>query len=189
MVNHNSNRLLNLGKLMDQDCRPGCRGPLQWNLKSEDRRGLDTRMGILFATCGYESGRYTLYEDVETKSPGRKAAAVNLGLMVEPSQTPLDNDGVRKILLSTNTPPPSRKSLQNTSNKVMAMIESVNEADMSQRCRQLVDVNTLRGSDSPHAIPVQSDGMYNNPRYSEGGRDTLQAGDTDCVLIRRKCHQ
>ena len=114
-------RLLNFVKWMDmindvmslhQDCRPGCWGALQWNLKSEDRCGLDTRMGILFATCGYESGRYTLYEDVETKSPGRKAAAVNLGLMVEPSQTPLDNDGVRKILLSTNTSPPFRNSLQ-----------------------------------------------------------------------------
>ena len=69
---------------------------------------------------------------------------------------------MRKNLLSTNTPPPSRKSLQ----QVMAMIESVNEADMSHRCRQLVDVNTLRG-----------------------GRDTLPAGDTDCVLIRLKCHQ
>ena len=60
-----------------------------------------------------------------------------------PSQTPLGNDGMRKILLSTNTPPPSRKSLQKTSNKVMSMIESVNEADMSHRCRRLVDVNTI----------------------------------------------
>ena len=47
----------------------------------------------------------------------------------------------------------------------MAMIESVNEADMSHRCRQLVDVNTLKGSDSPNVIPVQSDGIYNNPLY------------------------
>ena len=182
MANQNSNRLLNLGKLMDmiydvmslhQDCRPGCRGPLQWNLKSEDRRGLATRMGILCTTCGNESGRYTLYEEVETKSPGRKPAAVNLGLQVGLSP-PLGNDGMRIILLFTNTPPPSRKSLQNTSNKVMAMIESVNEADMSHRCRQLVDVNTLRGSDSPHAIPVQSNGMYNKPLYSGVGETPVQ---------------
>ena len=91
MANQNSNRLLNLGKLMDmindvtslhQDCRPGCRGPLQWNLKSEDRRGLATRMGILCTSCDYISLRYTLYEEVETKSPGRKAAAIYLGLQV-----------------------------------------------------------------------------------------------------------
>ena len=112
MANQNSNTLLNLGKLMDmindvmslhQDCRPGCRGPLQGNLKSEDRRGLDTRMGILCVTCGYELRRYTLYAEVETKSRGRKAAAVNLCLQAGLSQTPLGNDGMRKILLSIKT--------------------------------------------------------------------------------------
>ena len=48
---------------MRHDSRPGCRGPFHWNLKSEDRCRLATRMGIslpcvaiygiLFATCGY----------------------------------------------------------------------------------------------------------------------------------------
>ena len=69
---------------------------------------------------------------------------------------------------------PSRKSLQKTLNKVMPLIESVNKADMSHRCHQLEDVNTLRGSDSPHAIPVQSDGMYNNPLYSGVGETPFQ---------------
>ena len=119
MANQNFNRLLNLGKWMDmindvtsphQDCRPGCRGPLQGNLKSEDRRGLATRMVILCTSCGYISWRYTLYEEVETKSPGRKAAAIYSGLQVGLSQTPLGNVWMRKILLSNNTPPPSRKS-------------------------------------------------------------------------------
>lgn len=37
---------------------------------------------------------------------------------------------------------------------------------MSERCPRLVHVyvNTLRGNESPHAIPVHCDGMYNNPR-------------------------
>ena len=47
--------------------------------------------------------------------------------------------------------------------KVKPMIESVNETDMSHRCHQLVDVNTLKENDCPQAIPVQSDGMYHNP--------------------------
>ena len=73
--------MINKVMSLHQDWRPGCGGPLQWNLKSEDRCRLDTRMGILCATCGYESGRYTLYEEVETESLGRKASAVNLGLI------------------------------------------------------------------------------------------------------------
>ena len=105
-----------------------------------------------------------MYEEVETKSSGRKAVAVNLCLQAGLSQTPLGNNGMRKILHSSKITPPSRKCLQKTSNKVMPLIESVNDsADMRHRCHQLVDVKTLRGSDSPHAIPVQSDDMYNKP--------------------------
>ena len=37
-----------------------------------------------------------------------------------------------------------------------------------------MDVNTLRGSDSLRAIPVQSDGMYNNPLYSGVGETPFQ---------------
>ena len=35
-------------------------------------------------------------------------------------------------------------------------------------------INTLKGSDSKHAIPVQSDGMYNKPLYSEVGEKPFQ---------------
>ena len=82
------------------------------------------------------------------------------------SQTSLGNNGLKKILAFANTPPPSRKSLQKTSNIVMAKVEKLNKADMSRRCRQLVVTIRLRGSKYPHAIPVQCDGMYNNPLYS-----------------------
>ena len=57
----------------------------------------------------------------------------------------------------------------------MPLTESVNDsADMRHSCHQLVDVSTLRGSDSPHAIPVQRDGMYNNPLYSGVGETPFQ---------------
>ena len=88
------------------------------------------------------------------------------------SQTSLGNNviGLRKTLVSANTPPPSKKSLQKTSNIVMAKVEKLNEADMSRRCCQLVDIIRLRRSKSPHAIPVQCVGMYNNPLYSGIGQ-------------------
>ena len=65
----------------------------------------------------------------------------------------------------------------------MPLIESVNKADMSHRCHQLEDVNTLRGSDSPHAIPVQSDGMYNNPLYSGVGETPFQPATQTVYLL------
>ena len=83
------------------------------------------------------------------------AATVNYGTQVGLIQTFLGNNGLRKILASANTPPPSCKSLQKTSNIVMAKAEKLKEADMSRRCHQLVDINHPSGSKSPHAISVQ----------------------------------
>lgn len=56
----------------------------------------------------------------------------------------------------------------------MAKIETLNTANMSRRCRQLVDVNTIRGHESPQSIDVQCDGMYNNPLYSGVGETPFQ---------------
>ena len=64
----------------------------------------------------------------------------------------------------------------------MPLIEALNESDMSRRCRQLVDVNTLRGCDYPNAVAVQFDGMYNNLLYSGVGEKPF--GNTNGVLGR-----
>ena len=89
-------------------------------------------------------------------------------------QTSLGNNGLRKMFASSNTAYPSRKSLQKTSNIVMAKVDKLNEVDMSRRCRQLVDISRLHGSKSPHDIPVQCEGTYNNPLYSEIGETLFQ---------------
>lgn len=157
-----------------QEQSPDCNGSLTWDLADEERRGLATRMGLKCDVCPFTSKRHNLFKEVETSAPGRKPATLNYSLQVGLSQTPLGNDGMRKILLSTNTPAPSRKSLQKTSNKVLAKIETLNTTDMSRRCRQLVDVNTVRGHESPQSIDVQCDGMYNNPLYSGVGETPFQ---------------
>uniref|UniRef100_K1Q240 Mutator-like transposase domain-containing protein n=1 Tax=Magallana gigas TaxID=29159 RepID=K1Q240_MAGGI len=131
-------------------------------------------MGLKCCACPFTSKRHNLFTEVKTSAPGRTPASLNYSLQVGLNQTPLGNDGMRKILLSTNTPAPSRKSLQKTSNKVLAKIKTLNTADMSRRCRQLADVNPIRGQVSPQSIDVQCDGMYNNPLYSGVGETPFQ---------------
>ena len=63
----------------------------------------------------------------------------------------------------------------------MPLIEALNESDMSRRCRQLVDVNTLGGCDSPNAVFVQCDGMYNKPLYSGVGETPFQLAINDVL--------
>ena len=63
----------------------------------------------------------------------------------------------------------------------MHLIEALNESDMSRRCRQLVDVNTLRGCESPNAVAIQCDGIFYNPLYSGVGETPFQPA-TQTVL-------
>ena len=167
-ANKDSYRFLHLGKLYEmlnqvvrghKAASPDSDGHLDWDMGAEERRGLATILRMQCMTCDYGSTKHKLYQEVDTKVPGRKAATSNLGLQIGLSQTPLGNDGMRKILLSTNTPAPSRKALQKSSNTVMPLIhvEALNESDM--RCRQVGDVNTLRGCESPNAVAVQCHGM------------------------------
>ena len=95
-----------------------CAGLFTWGMATEERCGLGTRLAMRCKICRYRyvSKRYNLYKEVSTQSPGRKAATVNYGIQVGLSQTSLGNNGLRKTLVSAKTPPPSRKSLQNTSN-------------------------------------------------------------------------
>ena len=120
-----------------------CTGLFTWDMATEERCGLGTRLAMRYKICRYVSKGYNLYKEVSTQSPGRKAATVNNGIQVGLSQTSLGNNGLRKSLASANTPTPSRKSLQKTSYIVMAMVEKLNEADMSRRCCQLVDIIRL----------------------------------------------
>lgn len=128
---------------------PGYAGSLTWDLAIKERWGLATRMGLKCAACPFTFDRHNLFKDVDTNAPGRKPATLNYSLQVGLSQTLLGNDGMKKILLSTNTPAPSCKSMQKTSNRVLAKIETLNTFNMRCRCRQLDDVNVVRGHKSP----------------------------------------
>ena len=91
-------------------------------MATEERRCLGTRLAMWCKIFKYMSKRYNMYKEVSTQSPGRKAATVNYGIQVGLSQTSLGYNELRKILASANTPPPSRKSLQKTSNIVMVKV-------------------------------------------------------------------
>ena len=137
-ANKDSYRFLHLGKLSEmlnqvvrghKAASPDCDGLLGLD---KGGRGLATILRMQCMTCDYGSTKYKLYQEVDTKAPGRKAATSNLGLQIGLSQTPLGNDVMRKILLSTNTPAPSREALQKSSNTIMPLTEALNESDMSR---------------------------------------------------------
>lgn len=182
-INSDSHRLVHLGEtaqmwnevfLEHRQKFPECQGFLSWDIPSEERRGLVTRLGVFCDTCVYKSKKYSLYKEIGTKRKGRKPAKVNYGLQAGLSQTPIGNASLRKIILSTNTPAPSSTSLQSNSNKVLKQIETLNKKDMQKRRQNLIEINELRSASNPNVIGIQSDGMYNNPLYSGVGETPFQ---------------
>ncbi|XP_061167729.1 uncharacterized protein LOC133176644, partial [Saccostrea echinata] len=153
---------------------PGCDGNLTWDMDSEERRGLGTRLRLKCSRCPYTSEMHKLYVEVQSNSRGRKAATINYGLQVGLSQTPIGSSSLRKIFMATNTPPPAESSLQKTSNTVMQKVVTLNKSDMKKRCKKLVNINKLRGAPNPNNIGIQCDGMYNNSLYSGVGETPFQ---------------
>ena len=88
-INSDSHRLVHLGEtaqmwnevfLEHRQKFPECQGFLSWDIPSEERRGLVTRLGVFCDTCVYKSKKYSLYKEIGTKRKGRKPAKVNYGL-------------------------------------------------------------------------------------------------------------
>ena len=126
--------------------------------------------------CNYTSRKFKLYEEVEsaTKRPGRKVAKVNLGMQIGLMQTPVGNSALRWLMLSANIPAPSTKGLQNSGKLVSARVQQINEKDMQERRKTLIDINKYRNQTNPNAINIEGDGIFNNKLYSGVGKTPLQ---------------
>ncbi len=153
---------------------PGCVGFLYWDMNKEEIRGLGCREQMICTNCSYRSKYFTLYEEIVTKARGRKAAKVNVGLAVGLSKTPIAAAGYIRLCLSTNLPPPSARSIQNTSNKVLPEIEKISKNDMKRRRERLKSIQAADGKAKPNVINAQSDGLYNNNLYSGVGKTPFQ---------------
>ncbi|CAG2205598.1 unnamed protein product [Mytilus edulis] len=180
---YNSNRAICIYKIEEmwnaafkehQLRNPQCEGILLCDLGNEEKRGFGTRQQLICTKCDYKSKRYTLYEELESGKPGRKASKLDTAIHVGLSQSPIAYSGIQKIFLSGNILAPTTSSLQRRANTVMKQIEQINKQDMKRRRNDIVEINKLRGKKNPHAISVQMDGMYNNPLYSGVGRTPFQ---------------
>ena len=90
---------------LHQQATTDCAGLFAWDMATEERCGLGTRLAMRCKICSYVFKRYNMYKKVSTQSLGRKAATVDYGIQVGLRQTSLGNIGLRKILASANTPP------------------------------------------------------------------------------------
>ncbi|CAC5360864.1 unnamed protein product [Mytilus coruscus] len=137
-----------------QRLHPNCNGFLQWNMEREEKFGFVNREEAMCDKCTYRSKKFKLYEEVQTKNPGRKAAKINVSAQAALSQTPLGYTGLRKIVLGCNMPAPSTSGLQKRAYKVLLEIVNINKKDMKARRKQLIAINTLRERKDPGSVNI-----------------------------------
>ena len=58
---------------LHQQATTDCAGLFAWDMATEERCGLGTRLAMRCKICWYVSKRYNLYKGVSTQSPDRKA--------------------------------------------------------------------------------------------------------------------
>jgi hypothetical protein len=161
---------------------PDCNGMLQWDTQREIQHGLCWEEACVCTLCPYSSERFRLYQEIDTGKRGKKAAAPNVGIHVGLSQTSMGYEGVRKVLLSSNTPAPSTSGLKKAAHKVCETIVQENKDDMSTRRQQLKTVNKLRGMPD-NSIPVEGDAAYNNPIYSGVANTPFQSATQVTYIV------
>ena len=122
-----SYRLFHTGKFMEmfnkvfkehRDFRPKCPGNLGFDFTTEKQWGLCWREKVVCNRCKYKSPGFNLYEDVDSGKPRRKAASVNVGLIVALTQITIGPSSIRRLYLGSNIPAPSRSSMNTNAGKV-----------------------------------------------------------------------
>lgn len=146
-----------------------CEVPV-FEINSETKKGLCWVQSLKCKLCSYVGPRHKLYEEVETSSRGPKYAKPNLALQVGLQDCPIGNTKARLLLLSTNTPIPSRSSMQKASNKVATLTSKAAEADLANRRKQLKEVNKTRNISPDAPVNITVDVRYNTTSITSHGK-------------------
>ena len=133
--------------------------------------------------CNYLSPYYECYKTIKQKKPGPDPADINRTVHISTSHTGISCTGVRTLMASLNSPPPSKRQLQRNANKVGDLLIEENERDMTSICDDLKELNTLKGLDPGSPVNVEIDSRYNNPIHSSGSGKTPFQPSTQCTQI------
>lgn len=153
--------------------------------KHTEKRGYCWALSAKCLNCSYVSGKYKLYEEVETKGPGRRKAAPNMGLQIGLSRQGIGYEGIADIMNACNIASPSKQSMQETANQVAPLIEDVNQQDMCNRIKELKNLNEKLGFEDD-GLAIEADATYNNPIGSGLGKTPTQPATSVTYLAREQ---
>lgn len=145
-----------------------CKLP-QFKVCDEKQKGLCWSQALRCTNCKYKSNRFKLYEEVKSNSRGPKYAKANLALQAGLQECAIGNYKARVLLLSTNTPAPSRSGMQKAANRVAILSTEAAEADLAERLRNLNEISKARNN-KDSSINIKIDTRYNTNRVAVRGK-------------------
>ena len=145
--------------------------------------GLSWRLGLKCINCGFIGSKTKVYVESDKRTQrGQKYSTVNLGIHVGLQSSPLGVEGLRTVLLSSGIPVPSVSSMQKAGIYVSDTTAELNEQDMKERRKKLVQLNVIRGFGPSHPTSLSGDGRYNN-RLESGVERTPRQPATQSVYL------
>jgi hypothetical protein len=145
---------------------PHCNGDLVFDGEYSRRWGLGWSERLKCTICKYISPYHKLYEEVPSKTRGRRAAKVNLGLQLGLQTSSISNTAARRILAHSEIIPPCASGLQDTANKLNDGIVRLNKRDMHKIRQNLAEENEMCGHKDKKQVKIEGDSCYNNPIFN-----------------------
>lgn len=165
--------------------RNECNDPT-FTVNYEEKRGLCWIQSMRCIRCDYISEKYKLYDEVEARGRGRRAAKPNLGLHVGLQECPMGCSKLQVLLASMNVPPPSLNGMHKTSKKVADLTSAQAEEDLKQRRQNLKEVNTHRGLSEDEPVNISVDVRYNSTTIT--GRSKLGQNASSAIGVAVENH-
>ena len=88
-------------------------------------------------------------------------------------------------MLSANIPALSTKCLQNSCKLVSVRVQQINEKDMQEIKKTLIDINKYRNQTSPNVIDIEGDGIFNYKLYSGVGKTPFQPSTKTVYMVAK----
>ncbi len=159
-----------------------------FEILQEKKWGLGWRIQLHCTNCDFRSNESKLYKEVPSNKSGPRAAAVNVGLSIGLQDTPMGNTRARVLLACMDIPPPCLSSMQKTANKISNEVTVLNQKDMCDKLKLVMDVNEKRGNDKSQII-IAMDARYNSVTITsrkKPGQNASQAIGLACETMTDK---
>ena len=151
----------------------------------EKKWGLCWKMSFKCTNCDFVTPFKKLYNEAVSPNRGPKPGAANVGLAVGLQDTPMGNSRCRYLLATMDIPPPTRKSMQRTSDRVSTAVKQLNDDDMAEKLEIVKEHNRDRGQPE-NSINISMDGRYNSSHISsrkKPGQNASQAIGIACENV------